>query len=358
MAKSSTYPIFVMIAVILLSFGTIASGLPQERLLDTEEPVDCDIEGDEGLYGIGVRLGIYLQVFASMFTLAFQRQQGPAFLYAAAALQAALFVALVYASAHHDIHPAEGFIAILLLILMVLFEFMVFSSIFIHLMSGHVHMANTDTDQDRTTSVFGEGKQESSGVSDSGFVSLSTEKPVHRKGRTSPKFDTENDEVISLRSLPPIETSLTRQKTRLVEQTDTAKLNLREAMYASDPLLIDAENLSLLARVVEIYTNSNTWTSGFLIMLLTLVSWIYMMWFWWTGMYGMRESPCGSHAFFVFATFEIEHWIRWPVRVVLIIVGLGLLSMVYQVFSGFVALCIVLVFQLGEYPRCLVMVKV
>lgn len=314
------------------------------------EPPDCAIEGDEGLYGIGVRAGIYLQVFASMFTLSFQPDQGPAFLYAAAALQAALFVALVYASAKHEIHASEGLIAILLLIVMILFEVLVFASIFIHVVSGQFRLANADRIKNSTdTSALGSKLLASSSGSNSSSTSIKRNlREDSQRQATSEEQTEECGEITSLRSGTSSGQSLTRQKTRIAQVANPAKLNINEALYNSDPLLIDDENLKMLAKVVNSYTGGHAWASAVLIGLLILGCYGYMLWFWWVGMNQMKESPCGSHGFFVVATFDIQHWVRWVVRVVLILAGVALLAMLYQCISALAGFCVCLVFQFGE----------
>ncbi|KAL9039586.1 MAG: hypothetical protein Q9214_004817 [Letrouitia sp. 1 TL-2023] len=314
------------------------------------EPPDCTIEGDEGLYGIGVRAGIYLQVFASMFTLSFQPDKGPAFLYAAAALQAALFVALVYASAHHEIHASEGLIAILLLIVMILFEVLVFASIFIHVLSGHFRLANanriensTDASALRSTLLASSSGSNVSSTSTKRRLREDSQSQATAEGLTKAR-----DEVTSLRNESLSGQSLTRQKTRIAQITNPAKLNINEALDNSDPLLIDDENLRMLAKVVSSYTGDHAWASAVLIALLVLGCYGYMLWFWWIGMNQMEESPCGSHGFFVVATFDIHHWIRWVVRVVLILAGVFILAMLYQCISALAGFCTCLFFQFGK----------
>ena len=349
---------FLLIFCLLLVWGvhgagaipTLRADAPLVRDEAVVEPSDCIIEGDEGLYGIGVRAGIYLQVFASMFTLAFQPDQGPAFLYAAAALQAALFVALVYGSARHEIYASEGLIAILLLIVMILFEVMVFMSIFIHIVSGQFRLANADRIENTTDASALASTLLASG-SGSNISSTSIKRRLREdreKQSTSGEPTEERDEITSLHSESSSGQSLTRQKTRIAQATSPAKLNINEALDNSDPLLINDENLRMLAKVVSSYTGDHAWASAVLITLLVLGCYGYMLWFWWIGMDQLKESPCGSHGFFVVATFEIHHWIRWVVRVVLILAGVVILAMLYQCISALAGFCACLVFQFGE----------
>ena len=318
---------------------------------------DCAIEGDEGLYGIGVRAGIYLQVFASMFTLSFKPDQGPAFLYAAAALQAALFVALVYASAHQTIYASEALIAILLLIVMILFETLVFSSIFIHFMSGQFRLASAERAEDSVDASAVESTLLAT-RSGSDASATSTKRRVCEENHT--QADDEEpinvaDETRSISTESSSGQSLIRQKTRTAPVTSSAKLNINEALYNSDPLLIDDENLRMLVRVVNNYAGSNAWASALLIMLLILGCYGYMLWFWWTGMDLMRKSPCGSHGFFVFATFEIDHWIKWAVRVVLVLAAFVVLGILFQCLAAIIGFCACLIFQFGKSNRALLM---
>ena len=347
-----------VIFCLLIVWGIYGAGaiptLRANALLSRDEavvkPPDCTIEGDEGLYGIGVRAGIYLQVFASMFTLSFQPDQGPAFLYTAAALQAALFVALVYASAKHEIHASEGLIAILLLIVMILFEVLVFASIFIHVVSGQFRLANTDRIENSTdASALGSTLLASSSGSNVSSTSIKRRlREDSQRQATSEEPTKERDQITLLRSESSSGQTLTRQKTRIAQVTNPAKLNLNEALYNSDPLLIDDENLRMLAKVVSSYTGDHAWASAVLITLLVLGCYGYMLWFWWIGMNQMKESPCGPYGFFVVATFDIHHWIRWVVRVILILVGVVILDMLYQCISALAGFCACLVFQFGK----------
>ena len=333
--------VLLAIVILLLIYGTLANPLPQNEPLKPDEPPDCTIEGDEGLYGIGVRTGIYLQVFAAMFTLAFQRKQGPSFLYAAAALQAALFVALVYASSQKSIYAAEGLVAILLLIVMALFEILIFASMFIHLLSGHIHLAHTSVAEHKNGAPITQEDEVSKSMKSTSSDALER-LPTSRSIRPSSVAEG----VASSSSSSQEEPKLTRQRTRvLLEPTELAKLNISEALIASDPLLISGDNLDMLARVVESYTDTHAWASAGLIFLLILGSYIYMMWFWWDGMYHLKEGACSPRGFFFVATFGIQHWIRWIIRVVLVLAGLVLLSMLYQFVAGLIALSAVLMFQ-------------
>ena len=304
-----------------------------------EEQPDCSIEGDEGLYGIGVRLGIYFQFFASMFTLAFQRDQGPAFLYAAAALQAALFVALMYASAKEHLYAAEALVAILLLIIMILFECLVFISIFIHLLSGHFRFPKTDRDSSTVVeSISGIGVG-------STFEQSKGDETKEKADEIKDHRAVESDDSSTITSSSSSSSGLTRQKTRLAPTPEQAKLNLREAIYASDPLLISDDNMILIARTIKNYTEMHVWASAGAIYVLIYGSYIYMMWFWWRGLPRMRSTPCGTHGFFVFASFDINHWISWPIKIVLIVAGLFLLAGLAQTFCTFLSFCAVIVIQ-------------
>ena len=329
------------------------------ELVTREEALDCTIEGDEGLIGIGVRLGIYLQVFASMFTMAFQRDQGPAFMYAAAALQAALFVALVYATTHGELHASEALVAILLLIVMVLFELLVFTSIFIHMLSGHFEIANEDIQlgsEERLTRTDIKNphppniaKHHDSSIAQADTNGISTRDQATPDGISMHDKTTSNlEDTLSLSKSVSLDIGLTRQKTRLPPPPEQARLNIREAIYASDPLLINDDNLALLARTLPKYTQSHVWASSIVIILLIFGSYIYMVWFWWKGMSEMKPAPCGSIGFFIFAKFEIAHWIRWPIRIVLTISGIALLCTLLQSVCTFLALASIFTFQLSK----------
>ena len=104
----------------------------------------------------------------------------------------------------------------------------------------------------------------------------------------------------------------------------------------------------MLAKVVDSYSDNHSWGSAVLITLLVLGCYGYMLWFWWTGLDRMQESPCGSLGFFVVATFNINNWIKWVVRIVLLLAGVAIFGIFSQCISALIGLCACLIFQFGK----------
>ena len=341
-----------LLIVLMLLSG--AYGVTHLRRQEEEQP-DCIIEGNESLYGIGVRLDVYFQVFASMFTLAFQREQGAAFLYAAAALQCALFVALVYATVREHLFASEALVAILLLIIMMLFETLVFMSVALHLISGHFRIAKetdrTGSGERRSTpnlsatmTATSKGSQPAEVVTESKYAgddrSPKAEGSKSRRGSSSGSLSVSDSGRSDL--------GLMRTKTRRLQDLEPTNLNFREAIYASDPLLLSDETLQLMARFVGIYAESHLWSSAIFVSWLLIGCYVYMMWFWWHGLSNFRPGPCGTEGFFIFASFEIDHWIKWPIRVVLTCVGVASLGFVFEMFCTCIAVGCVVMFELSK----------
>ena len=233
---------------------------------------------------------------------------------------------------------------------MILFEVLLYASILIHVFSGELRLANTDRIEKSTdASAVGSTLLASSSGINVLSPSIKRRPPEDDPTQaTSEEPRKDGDEISSLRRESSSGHSLTSQKTRIARVTNPAKLNISDALLNSDPFPIDDKHLRMLAKVISNYTGDHAWTSAVLITLLVIGFYGYMLWFWWIGMYHMKECPCGSRGFFFVATFDIRHWIRWVVRVVLILAGAAVLHLLCHGISALVAFCACLVFQFGK----------
>ena len=78
----------------------------------------CNIEGNADIYGIGIRIGFYLQVLASGIALAVRPDNAKGFLATNTWFQIGLFVALIYNSANDSIYAVEAYIVLNMLYLL------------------------------------------------------------------------------------------------------------------------------------------------------------------------------------------------------------------------------------------------
>lgn len=104
---------------------------------------ECAIDGNGDHDGIGVRVGIYLQVWSSSFIPAFETNAASDNLPTIIWFQIALFVATVYVSAMKSIYASEALIAILLLAILQLYNFLLISSLFVHLAFRRIRQSHT-----------------------------------------------------------------------------------------------------------------------------------------------------------------------------------------------------------------------
>lgn len=91
----------------------------QRRSITARSDPTCDIEGNPDLYGIGIRLGFYMQVLGSAIVLFFKRQEGKSLVATNLWFQLGLQLALIYSSTKDSIHVSEAFIAMNLLLLLI-----------------------------------------------------------------------------------------------------------------------------------------------------------------------------------------------------------------------------------------------
>lgn len=113
-------PKLIAIATALLIVLTVSLSLPrlssQPKIATRQSPSaspSCTINGNSDLYGLGIRLGIYLQLFASYIANQFKSNNDvSALLDTNSTLMAALLIAVLVISATREVYVEEVFVVL------------------------------------------------------------------------------------------------------------------------------------------------------------------------------------------------------------------------------------------------------
>jgi hypothetical protein len=238
----------------------------------------CDIEGNADIYGIGIRIGFYLQVLASGIALVVRPDDAKGFFATNAWFQIGLFVALIYNSANDSIYAVEGFIAVNMLYLLVWYNGALVLTFF--------------------TGAIIESMEEEGLVSADKDDSPGSEQ---WKREHVPKTESENEAI-----------STTRHE-------DSQLKNYGKGMTGFPRLSIYA---------MPIIGN----------MLLFAATQFYSTWFWWRGLNSLQPGPCSDRGFF-FANVDLHGWFRWLHRIVnLLMVAGWSFGIVLLVVGGLICL--------------------
>jgi hypothetical protein len=314
---------------------------------------NCSIDGNQDLYGIGVRSGIYLQAWASMFTLAFGFDKASNALSTSIWFQVALFIALIYTSAMKTIYASEAVIAMLLLALLQIFDAMLICSTVIHVLSARllrprsrilemVEFEYNVTNVGREKiGMYGEGGMghEKHDCKGEGEIQMNPETPARANEGTS---------------VPDADSPATRQRNRIHRESIRAKRGSPDFSGDLFQLVMDdfkdeAELASIIEKWVYYTRNGNLFFCC-LVALLILAGVLYATWFWWVGMSHLQPSPCESYAAFLGIRFDIFGGIRWPTRVFLVI-ALLIFGFLYLLWVPVILLVQFLISEIVFY-RC------
>ncbi|KAH7393555.1 hypothetical protein BKA64DRAFT_644296 [Cadophora sp. MPI-SDFR-AT-0126] len=219
----------------------------------------CAIEGNADIYGIGIRVGFYLQVLASGIALAVRPDDAKGFFGTNAWFQIGLFVALIYNSANDSIYAVEGFIAVNMLYLLLWYNG---ALVLILLTEALVESMVED-----------------------GLISADRNDSQRSEREHVPKAKSEN-RVVSTARL---------EDSRLKDYGEG---------------LIGFPRLSIYA--IPVIGN----------MVLFAATQFYSTWFWWRGLSSLKPGPCSDRGFF-FANVDLHGWFRWFHRILNLLMVAG-----------------------------------
>ncbi|KAL9114963.1 MAG: hypothetical protein Q9227_001206 [Pyrenula ochraceoflavens] len=232
---------------------------------------ECVVTGNEDLYGIGIRIGFYLQILAAAITAFGDRDKCRSILATNLWFALALLVALTYLSAHREIYVSEVFVSLNLLRLMTWFN------------ATLLAVTPFTTSDPGAFLIF---------VLDSLatlFTFFSNPKSVLKKS-AKPGHGTDRN------NHPPVRENVAAAGNQSTEAGTPAK----EPSSAEFP--VDSDVLNWNFQVVVS------------VMLLLSVEY-YATWFWWKGLNNLQHGPCGDVAFF-FSKVSLHGWFRIWHRVV------------------------------------------
>lgn len=314
---------------------------------------NCSIDGNQDLYGIGVRSGIYLQAWASLFTLAFGFDTASNALSTNIWFQVALFIALVYTSAMKTIYASEAVIAMLLLALLQIFDAMLICSTVIHVLSARFLRSRSRLPEMVELKSHGTiiGHEDSGTFSEGRIAHERHDWERGEGSQTNPETPTRaNEEIPPTDADPPA----VRQRKRKLEHSIRARQEPPDFsgdlfQLVKDDFKDEAELASIIEKLVYYIRNGNLF-SCCIVALLILAGVMYATWFWWIGMSNLQPSPCESYAAFLGIRLDIFGWVRWPARIFLVITLL-IFGCLYLLWIPIILLVQVLISEIVFY-RC------